>query len=177
MINAKQRIRTAYSPPGMSLRNGNQIQKDAVKISRVPKIKESINITSTYDDYAHLFNTTALFTTNFFLKDKQWTKNNCIWKSWHICAMLFIRNGLNCGQIHEFSIINILAHDTLAVHEFSALERGTLINHPPCSPDQVPCNCCLFPKLKIVSGQRFQSISDHQRIEQWTKFCILIMKV
>ena len=40
------------------------------------------------------------------------------------------------------------AHDALRVREFLAKNCITEMDHPPYSPDLVPCNFWLFPKLK-----------------------------
>jgi histone-lysine N-methyltransferase SETMAR len=37
-------------------------------------------------------------------------------------------------------------------------QRHELLEHPPYSPDLVPFDFCLFPKLKLfLAGQRFSS--------------------
>jgi len=40
------------------------------------------------------------------------------------------------------------AHDALRVHKFLAKNSITKMDHPPYSPDLVPCDFWLFPKLK-----------------------------
>jgi histone-lysine N-methyltransferase SETMAR len=42
-----------------------------------------------------------------------------------------------------------------------------IVPHPPYSPDLVPCDFSLFPKLKIkLKERRFESVSDIQRESQ-----------
>jgi hypothetical protein len=38
-----------------------------------------------------------------------------------------------------------------------------IIPHPPYSPDLAPCDCALFPKLKIKLKGHFETVSDIQR--------------
>jgi uncharacterized protein (DUF924 family) len=39
-----------------------------------------------------------------------------------------------------------------------------VIPHPPYSPDLVPCDFALFPKLQMkLKGQHFETVSDMQR--------------
>jgi hypothetical protein len=55
------------------------------------------------------------------------------------------------------------AQDMLGVQEFLAMKSFTKMGHLPYSPDLVPCNCWLFPKLKnALKGQRFAGIPDIQ---------------
>ena len=66
------------------------------------------------------------------------------------------------GLIIGFStMIMPHAHDALRVCEFLAKNCITEMDHPPYSPDLVPCNFWLFPKLKnALKGQRFADLSD-----------------
>jgi hypothetical protein len=40
-----------------------------------------------------------------------------------------------------------------------------IVPQPPYSPDLVPCDFALFPKLKL-KGRRFETVSDIQRESQ-----------
>jgi histone-lysine N-methyltransferase SETMAR len=59
----------------------------------------------------------------------------------------------------------IIFHQDNAPTHKSVLAMGKLrdlhyelLEHPPCSPDLVPSDFCLFPKLKLfLAGQRFSS--------------------
>jgi hypothetical protein len=58
---------------------------------------------------------------------------------------------------------NALAHDALAVREFSAKKSIMKMDHKPYSPDLVPCDFWLFPKLKTaLKDHRFSDIADIQ---------------
>jgi transposase len=55
------------------------------------------------------------------------------------------------------------AHDALKFGEFLAKKSITKVDHPPYSPDLVPCDFWLFPKLKnAFKGQRFADIPNIQ---------------
>jgi len=58
---------------------------------------------------------------------------------------------------------NAAAHDALSVREFLAKNSITKMDHQPYSPDLIPCDFWLFPKLKnVLKGQRFADLSDIQ---------------
>jgi histone-lysine N-methyltransferase SETMAR len=43
---------------------------------------------------------------------------------------------------------NAPVHDALRIHEFLTKKSITTMDHPPYSPDLVPCDFWIFPKLK-----------------------------
>jgi len=50
---------------------------------------------------------------------------------------------------------NALGHDTLRIREFLAKNSITKMDHPPYTPDLVPCDFCLFPKLKMTLRDKY----------------------
>jgi len=62
---------------------------------------------------------------------------------------------------------NALAHRSFKVPQFLAKNNMTLIPHPPYSPDLVPSDFFLFPKLKLqMKGRRFDTIEEIQEESQ-----------
>ena len=62
--------------------------------------------------------------------------------------------GKNWQLYHD----NAPAYSTHVMKYFLTKNNTTLVRQPPCSPDLVPCNFWLFPKLKTtLKGKRFQS--------------------
>ena len=58
---------------------------------------------------------------------------------------------------------NVLAHASCLVQNFLAKHQITQVTQPLYSPDLVPCNFWLFPKLQSpLKGKRFQAINDNQ---------------
>jgi transposase len=56
---------------------------------------------------------------------------------------------------------NAPAHNALAVKQFLADKCISVLEHPPNSPDFAPCDCYLFPKLKLaLKGIHFQSVDE-----------------
>jgi len=56
---------------------------------------------------------------------------------------------------------NSPAHMALSVREFLATKQITLLEHPAYSPDLVPSDFFLFPKIKkILKGRRFDDADD-----------------
>jgi hypothetical protein len=56
-----------------------------------------------------------------------------------------------------------LVHDALAVRELLAKKSIIKLDHPSHSPDLVPCDFWLFPKLNTaLKGHRFLDIADIQ---------------
>jgi hypothetical protein len=54
---------------------------------------------------------------------------------------------------------NAPAHTALSVREFLATKQIKMLYHPACSPDLVPNNFFLFPKIKeILKGRHFDDI-------------------
>ena len=43
---------------------------------------------------------------------------------------------------------------------FLASEKVKVLNHPPYSPDLSPCDVFLFPRLKMLSGDKYTSTSS-----------------
>jgi len=58
---------------------------------------------------------------------------------------------------------NAPAHKSVLAMGKSRDLHYEMLEHPPCSPDLVPSDFCLFPKLKLfLAGQRFSS--NHKAI-------------
>jgi len=56
---------------------------------------------------------------------------------------------------------NSPAHTALSVKEFLATKQITVLEHPANSPDLVPSDFFLFPKIKeILKGRHFDGIDD-----------------
>jgi histone-lysine N-methyltransferase SETMAR len=56
---------------------------------------------------------------------------------------------------------NAPAHTALSVREFLATKQITVLEHPAYSPDLVPSDFFLFPKIKeILKGRHFNDIDD-----------------
>ena len=54
---------------------------------------------------------------------------------------------------------NAPAHCAIRVHQFMAQRGVPVLNHPPYSPDLVPADFFLFPRLKsIMKGTRFADV-------------------
>jgi hypothetical protein len=51
---------------------------------------------------------------------------------------------------------------SLKTTEFVTNSNMVIVRHPSYSPDLVPCDFALFPKLKL-KGQHFETVSDIQR--------------
>ncbi len=43
---------------------------------------------------------------------------------------------------------NVPVHTAMVIHKFLAKKRNKLLSHPPYSPDLIPADYFLFPKLK-----------------------------
>jgi len=62
---------------------------------------------------------------------------------------------------------NAPAHGSFKVSQFLAKYSMTVIPHPQYSPDLVPCDFFLFPKLKLrMKGRRFNTIEEIQEESQ-----------
>ena len=60
---------------------------------------------------------------------------------------------------------NAPAHTTLSIREFLAKKNIPVLPHPPYSPDLVPCEFYLFPKLKSkFKGHHFGTMENIQKI-------------
>ena len=58
---------------------------------------------------------------------------------------------------------NIPAHTSCLVQKFLVKHQITQMTQTPNSPDLVPCDLCLFPKLKsALKRKRFQTINEIQ---------------
>ena len=58
---------------------------------------------------------------------------------------------------------NVPAHASRLVQSFLVKHQITQVTQPHYSPDLVPCDSWLFPKLKSpLKGKRFQTINDIQ---------------
>jgi histone-lysine N-methyltransferase SETMAR len=72
----------------------------------------------------------------------------------------FVRKYLVCKKKKK-----IIIHQDIAPTHKSVLAMGKLrdlhyelLEHPPCSPDLAPSDCCLFPKHKLfLTAERFSS--------------------
>ena len=54
---------------------------------------------------------------------------------------------------------NALAYNALSVKTFLTKHKIILLEHPPYSPDLVPCDFFLFPKIKsALKGTRSESV-------------------
>jgi transposase len=54
---------------------------------------------------------------------------------------------------------NAPPHNALSVKQFLANKNITVLEHPPYSPDLLPCNFYLFPKIKSgLKGTHFVSV-------------------
>ena len=54
---------------------------------------------------------------------------------------------------------NLPAHNALSFKTFLTKHKVTVLEHPPYSPDLVPCYFLLFPKIKsVLKGTRFESV-------------------
>jgi len=55
------------------------------------------------------------------------------------------------------------AHASLLIRRYQATHQTSVVPHPPYSPDLVPADFFLFPKLKTtLKGRRFQTIEEIQ---------------
>jgi histone-lysine N-methyltransferase SETMAR len=62
---------------------------------------------------------------------------------------------------------NVPAHSSLKSTEFETNNNMVIAPHPPYSPDLVPCDFALFPKLKMkLKGRHFERVSNIQRESQ-----------
>jgi len=56
---------------------------------------------------------------------------------------------------------NVPAHASLLIRSYLAKHQKSVVPHPPYSPDLVPADFFLFPKLKTtLKGLRFQTIEE-----------------
>jgi transposase len=59
---------------------------------------------------------------------------------------------------------NASAHKVLTVKQFLVQKLITETEHPPYSPDLIPNDFSLFPKIKsVLKGQRCQDVEDTQK--------------
>ena len=62
---------------------------------------------------------------------------------------------------------NVPAHVLHNVRQFLSSTKMTVIPHPPYSPDLVPCDFFLFPKMKLkLKGRHVQSTEEIQKESQ-----------
>jgi len=62
---------------------------------------------------------------------------------------------------------NAPAHTSLIVREFPTKNNVTTVPHPAYSPDLVPCDFYVFPKMKLrLKRRRFASIEEVQAESQ-----------
>jgi len=62
---------------------------------------------------------------------------------------------------------NAPSHRALVTLEFLAHKGIITLPHPPYSPDLAPCDCFLFPKMKLqLKGRRFDRVEEIQRESQ-----------
>ena len=62
---------------------------------------------------------------------------------------------------------NAAAHKARIVTEYLRNERVELLPHPPYSPDCVPCDFFLFPRIKKeLKGERFDKVENLARAVQ-----------
>lgn len=67
-----------------------------------------------------------------------------ICKFWQVLVNRFERK----GQTYRKRMDSSPAYNLLSVKQFLAKNRTTLLEYPPYSPELVPCNVFLFPKIK-----------------------------
>jgi len=68
---------------------------------------------------------------------------------------------LSGNQTWMFHHDSVLAHVSLLIHSYLAKHRTSVVPHPPYSPDLVPADFFLFPKLKTtLKGRHFQTIEE-----------------
>ena len=59
---------------------------------------------------------------------------------------------------------NVLTHASCLMQSFLVKHQITQVTQSPDSPDMVPCDFWLFPKLKsFLKGMRFQTIHEIQK--------------
>jgi len=104
----------------------------------------------------------GLFIMNLYQLDKQSTKFT-IWKYWKGCVKkvrwkwpeLSVNN--SCILHHD----SAPAHTALSVREFLATKQITVLEHLAYSPDRVPNDFFLFPKIKeILKGRHFDDTDN-----------------
>ena len=63
----------------------------------------------------------------------------------------------------KLDLDNSPAHPSLLIRSYLAKHQTSIVPHPPYSPDLVPADFFLFPKLKTtLKGRRFQTIEEIQ---------------
>ena len=68
----------------------------------------------------------------------------------------------------------------MSVREFLATKQITVLEHPAYSPDLVPTDFFLFPKIKeILKGRHFDDIDDirNKQWQLWRPFHKTISKI
>jgi len=65
--------------------------------------------------------------------------------------------------VGKLDLDNSPAHPSLLIRSYLAKHQTSIVPHPPYSPDLVPADFFLFPKLKTtLKGRRFQTIEEIQ---------------
>jgi hypothetical protein len=58
---------------------------------------------------------------------------------------------------------NAPSHTSVLTQQFLVKKKIPVIPHPTYSPDLAPCDCFLFPKMKLkLKGRRFDTIVEIQ---------------
>ncbi|TND00015.1 MAG: mariner transposase [Bacteroidetes bacterium] len=84
-----------------------------------------------------------------------WYRRRCLPKVLSGCCKRRPKTALRGLFLHHD---NASAHTAKSTVNFLRKRRVKLLSHPPYSPDLVPCNFWLFPKVKkMLRGRRFQS--------------------
>jgi hypothetical protein len=101
-----------------------------------------------------------LFTTNLFLLTLRSTLTFPL-KFWDAREK---RPELWCTHNRLLHHDNTPIRTSLKTTDFVMNNNTVIIPHPPYSPDLAPCDCALFPELKIkLMGQCFETLPDIQR--------------
>ena len=86
---------------------------------------------------------------------------NITCKSCAICAKQSARNARIWNKNWLLHHDNAPAHTSLLVRKFLAKNNALMMPQPPYSPDLVPCDFFLFPKLKRpMKGRRYATIEE-----------------
>ena len=90
---------------------------------------------------------------NFYFEVLRRLRETVMWK-WPA-----MRKNRDCLLHHD----NAPAHTLLIVSEFLTKNSMTTVPHPAYSPDLAPCDCYVFPKIKLwLKGRHFVSIEEIQ---------------
>ena len=102
-----------------------------------------------------------LCTRNLFLLHKLWI-NNFIWRCWKDYMILYRKNDQKCGVALIGSFTTTMPLPTQPWVCSSLWQKNmTVIPHSPYSPNLVPCNFFLFPRMKgQMKGKCFADVIE-----------------